>query len=93
MSYTVTSDGDSDWYMENAVHMGIELCRGAQRPMTTQIRIGFCTCYWWLVRVTLVVDLRFLAQNFGLVVGTYEGLLPFCDVHGVAVLFAGGGDM
>ena len=31
------------------------------------------TC-WWLVRVTLVVDWLFLTQNFGQVVGTYEGL-------------------
>ena len=35
--------------------------------------------YWWLVRVTLVVDWRFLPQNFGQVVGTYEGFLPFCE--------------
>ena len=36
----------------------------------------FC---WWLVRVTLVVDLWFLPQNFGHVVGTYEGLLVLCE--------------
>ena len=30
--------------------------------------------FWWLVRVTLVVDWLFLPQNFGQVVGTYEGL-------------------
>ena len=35
--------------------------------------------FWWLVRVTLVVDWLFLPQNFGPVVGTYEGLLPFCE--------------
>ena len=35
--------------------------------------------YWWLVRVTLVVDRQFLPQNFGLVLGTYEGLLLFCE--------------
>ena len=34
---------------------------------------------WWLIRVTLVVDWLFLPQNFGPVVGTYEGLLPFCE--------------
>ena len=34
---------------------------------------------WWLVRVTLVVDWRFLPQNFGHVVGTYEGLLQLCE--------------
>ena len=34
------------------------------------------TYIWWLVRVTLVVDWLFLHQN----------------VHGVVVLFAGGGD-
>ena len=34
---------------------------------------------WWLVRVTLVVDWLFLPQHFGLVAGTYEGLLPFCE--------------
>ena len=35
--------------------------------------------YWWLVRVTLVVDWRFLPQNFGPVVGTYEGILPLWE--------------
>ena len=35
--------------------------------------------YWWLVRVTLVVDWLFLPQNFGPVVGTYEGLLQLCE--------------
>ena len=30
---------------------------------------------WWLIRATLVVDWRFLPQNFGQVVGTYKGLL------------------
>ena len=35
--------------------------------------------FWWLVRVTLVVGLVFLPQNFGIMVGTYKGLLPFCD--------------
>ena len=35
--------------------------------------------YWWLVRITLVVDLRFLPQNFGPMVGIYEGLLLLCE--------------
>ena len=35
--------------------------------------------YWWLVRVTLVVDWLFLPQNFWPVVGTYEGLLRLCE--------------
>ena len=35
--------------------------------------------YWWFVRVTLVVDLWFLPQNFGPVVGTYESLLLLCE--------------
>ena len=35
--------------------------------------------FWWLVRVTLVVDWLFLPQNFGPVVGTYEGLLWLCE--------------
>ena len=35
--------------------------------------------YWWLVRVTLVVDWLFLPQNFGPVVGTYQGLLQLCE--------------
>ena len=35
--------------------------------------------YWWLVRVTLVVDWQFLFQNFGQVVETYEGHLLFCE--------------
>ena len=34
---------------------------------------------WWLVRVILAVDLLFLPRNFGLMVGTYEGLLLFCE--------------
>ena len=34
--------------------------------------------FWWLVRVILVFGLVFLPQNFGLVVGSYEGLLLFC---------------
>ena len=34
--------------------------------------------FWWLVRVTLVVDWLFLPQNFGPVMGTYEGLLQLC---------------
>ena len=34
---------------------------------------------WWLVRVTLVVDWLFLPQNFGPMVGTYEGLLRLCE--------------
>ena len=36
-------------------------------------------CFWWLVRVTLVVDWWILPQNFGPVVGTYEGLLWLCE--------------
>ena len=43
---------------------------------TSQIRTAL---YWWLVRVTLVVDWLFLPQNFGPVVGTYEGLLRLCE--------------
>ena len=39
---------------------------------------GHTRDFWWLFRVTLVVDWRFLPQNFGQVVGTYKGLLPFC---------------
>ena len=35
--------------------------------------------FWWLVRVTLVVDWWILPQNFGPVVGTYEGLLWLCE--------------
>ena len=31
--------------------------------------------FWWLVRVTLVIDWRSLPQNFGPMVGTYKGLL------------------
>ena len=34
---------------------------------------------WRLIRVTLVVGLVFLPLNFGPVVGTYEGLLLFCE--------------
>ena len=35
--------------------------------------------FWWLVRVTLVIDLWFLPQNFGPMVGTYEDLLLLCE--------------
>ena len=35
--------------------------------------------YCWLVRVTLVVGLVFLPQNFGPMVGSYEWLLQFCE--------------
>ena len=38
-----------------------------------------CFDNWWLIRVTLVVDLVFLPQNFGLVVGTYKDFLLFCE--------------
>ena len=41
--------------------------------------IGILWHNWWLVRVSLVVDWWFLPRTFGLVVGTYEGLLPFCE--------------
>ena len=39
-----------------------------------------------------MVDWLFLPQNFGPVVGTYKGLLLFCECIWVVVLFAGGGD-
>ena len=37
------------------------------------------TLYWWLVGVALMFDFVFLPQHFGLVVGTYELLLSFCE--------------
>ena len=40
---------------------------------------GIRQFYWWLVRVTLVVDWLYLPQNFGPIVGTYEGLLTCCE--------------
>ena len=55
--------------------------------------VGTLKPSWWFVRVTLLVDWLFLRQNFGPMVGTYEG--PFCssvNVYGMVVLFAGGGD-
>ena len=36
-------------------------------------------CNWWRDRVTLVVDWLFLTQNFGPVLGTYEGFLQLCE--------------
>ena len=36
---------------------------------------GILVTFWWLIRVTLVVDWQFLPQNFGQVVETYKG--PF----------------
>ena len=52
--------------------------RKAERPTSGSLGSGMIksTVCWWVVRVTLVVDCLFLPQNFGLVVGTYEGLLP-----------------
>ena len=47
--------------------------------ITVQVRICELCYYWWLVRVTLVVDKCFFAQNFGDVVGTYEGWLPLSE--------------
>ena len=41
--------------------------------------VGTLKPSWWFVRVTLVVDWLFLPQNFGPVVGTYEGLLQLCE--------------
>ena len=35
--------------------------------------------FWWLIRVTLGVDWLFLPKTFGLVVGTYKGLLPLFE--------------
>ena len=49
-------------------------------PTLSQTKNGYKTSYyWWLVRVTLVVDWWVLPQNFGPVVGTYEGLLRLCE--------------
>ena len=40
-----------------------------------------------------MVDWLFLPQNFGPMVGTYEGLLQLCECTlGDLVLFSGGGD-
>ena len=48
------------------------------RRYASCVHVGL-SCYWWLVRVTLVVDWWILPQNFGPVVGTYEGLLWLCE--------------
>ena len=48
-------------------------------PKYTVKEILFLIYFWWLVRVTLVVDWWILPQNFGPVVGTYEGLLWLCE--------------
>ena len=45
----------------------------------TKISVTKEKLHWWLVRVTLVVDWLFLPQNFGPVVGTYEGLLRLSE--------------
>ena len=52
--------------------------------------LPFLNC-WWLVRVTLVVDWRFLPRNFWQVVG--GPMKAFCrsvNVHGMVVLCSGG---
>ena len=66
-----------------------KLCDDYLRDKTLHFYINCLSCkrlylhlrryYWWLVRVTLVVDWLFLPQNFGPVVGTYEGLLRLCE--------------
>ena len=53
----------------------VEQDRGKKRDAYAVL---FCT-HWWLVRVTLVVDWRFLHQNVGPMVGTYKGLLLLCE--------------
>ena len=48
---------------------------GIQAPLQRRIHASVNNFYprnWWLARVTLVVGLVFLPQNFGPVVGTYE---------------------
>ena len=47
--------------------------------------------FWWLVRVTLLIDRLFLPQNFGPVVRTYEGLLRLCECASCAGSIGGGG--
>ena len=42
-------------------------------------QLKILTHCWWLVRVTLVVGLVFMPQNFGPVVGNYECHLPFSE--------------
>ena len=53
------------------------LMRRGGRPVKVDFK-RYCS-FWWLVRVTLMVDLVFLPQNFGLVVGTYQCHLQLCQ--------------
>ena len=54
--------------------------------------VSFITNYWWLVRVTLLVDWLFLPQNFGQWWGPTKAFCGSVNVHWVMVLFSGGGD-
>ena len=57
----------------------LRLCFRSYFSYSVQNMFGKSSHFWWLVRVTLVVDWLFLPQNFGPVVGTYEGLLQLCE--------------
>ena len=48
---------------------------GVKLPSPLQLKYIF----GGLLESSLVVGLLFLPQNVGLVVGTYKGLLPFCE--------------
>ena len=56
-----------------------------------QSSFPFHEYFWWLVRVTLVIGLAFLPQNFGLVAGP-TNTTCFVNVHGMVILLTGGGD-
>ena len=47
--------------------------------------------FWWLVRVTLVVDWLFLPQNFWPWWGPTKAFCGSVNVHWVVVLFSGDG--
>ena len=49
-------------------------------------------CYWWLVRVTLVVDWRFLPQNLGPWWGHTKAYGGYVNADGVGIVLEGSGD-
>ena len=60
-------------------------------PLKIQL-IDFFTILSWFVKITLVVGLVFLPQNFGPVVGTTKAFCCSVNVDGVVILLGGGGD-
>ena len=66
-----------------------KVCLGIDCSLPTRLTSSF---HWWLVRVTLVVDWLFCLEILVWWWGPTKAFCPSVNVHGVEVLFAGGGD-